>query len=176
MRRIDCLVALAALANSPSALAAEKNAAVSAGLPNLNPQDGKFGDPRKYFIFHKPGVTVEQAEADLSFCWRFLPHGMMRRAPDFVPFGKPEPAEAISYSNGGFGLVGSAIGAIIAGPLERSIRQSRMFRCMTPRGYSRYRVSEDVWNRLNSGDAAASIRLQARIAAGTVPPTPRILP
>lgn len=27
-----------------------------------------------------------------------------------------------------------AIGAIIAGPLERSIRQSRLYRCMVPLG------------------------------------------
>jgi len=70
----------------------------------------------------------------------------------------------------------SAMGRI-AGPLERSIRQSRLYRCMVPRGYARYRTSEDVWKLLNSGSAAPrAIMLQARIAAGPTPPTPRVEP
>ncbi|MDB5710786.1 MAG: hypothetical protein JWL96_2856 [Sphingomonas bacterium] len=146
-------------------------------LPDLAVPADKLGDDRKYIVFHKPGVTVEQARADLSFCWRFLPHGVARQAPGFVPWRKADANRPVRYDGGAYGLVGLAIGAIIAGPLERSIRQSRLYRCMVPRGYARYRTSEDVWKLLNTGSAAPrAIMLQARIAAGPTPPTPKVEP
>lgn len=147
-----------------------------AALPALAAPEKELGDPRKFFLFHKPGVTAQQAEADLGFCWRFLEMGQPRRLPSFVPWRQTPSTQPISYDGGQFGLTGAVVGAMIAGPLERSRRQSRMFRCMVPRGYHRYRTTEAVWKRLNSGDPAGSIRLQAQIAAGPVPPTPRILP
>jgi hypothetical protein len=75
-----------------------------------------------------------------------------------------------------YGLVGVAIMAIISGPLDRSVRQSRMMRCMLPRGYARYRTSESMWKQLNGKDLAQSILVQAKIASGPVPPTERTLP
>ncbi|WP_157218840.1 hypothetical protein [Flavisphingomonas formosensis] len=145
-------------------------------MPDLAVPANELGDDRKYIVFHKPGVTMEQAEADLSFCWRFLPHGVQRTAPSFIPWQQGDATRPVVYSGGSYGLVGAAIGAIIAGPLERSVRQLRLYRCMLPRGYVRYRTSETVWKLLNGDDAARSIRLQARIAAGPVPPTPRADP
>ncbi|MBY8822502.1 hypothetical protein [Sphingomonas colocasiae] len=135
-----------------------------------------LGDARKYVLFHKPGVTAAQAEADLAFCWRFLARGVQRRAPGFVPWHRADAPRQAPYAVNPYGLVGDAIGAIIAGPLDRSVRQSRLYRCMLPRGYVRYRTSETVWKQLNSDDAARSIRLQALIAAGPNPPTPRVAP
>lgn len=169
------LLAGAALASGSSVTLAAP-APAGAGLPDLNVPDGRFGDARKYFILHKPGVTVEQAEADLSFCWRFLPRGASRSVPSFVPWGKTDAPKPIPTGGGQYGLIGVGIAALVAGPINRSLRQSRIFRCMVPRGYARYRTSEALWNELNSSDAARSIHLQALIAAGPVPPTPRILP
>lgn len=143
-------------------------------LPDLAVAPAQLGDARKYWVLHKPGVTAEQAAADLSFCWRFLPRGAQRTLPDFVPWRRATARKKADYSLPQFGLVGVAIGAIIAGPIERSLRQSRLFRCMVPRGYDRYRTSENVWKQLNSDDAAGSIALQARIAASPPPPTPRV--
>jgi hypothetical protein len=147
-------------------------------MPDLAIPAKEFADERKYFILHKPGVTVEQATDDLSFCWRFLPIGAFRSIPAFVPWSRTEGLRKAPTANGfgPYGLVGFAIGAMIAGPLERSKRQSRIFRCMVPRGYGRYRTSEAVWKTMNTGDPAKAIHMQALIAAGPVPPTPRILP
>jgi len=166
------------LAGAPAPVLAQTTspAVTDEALPDLAVAADQLGDDRKYLIFYKPGVTVEQAAADLSFCWQFLPHGVARRAPGFIPWKQADATRQVTYSGGNYGLVGAAIGAIIAGPIERSIRQSRLYRCMVPRGYARYRTSEDVWNLLNSDDQQRSIRLQARIAAGPVPPTPRIQP
>lgn len=175
MKRATFSVVLLACPGTLLAQTAPPPASADEVLPDLAVPAGKLGDDRKYIVFHKPGVTVEQAAADLSFCWRFLPHSVAREAPSFVPWLRGEATRHVSYSNGNYGLVGDAIAAIVAGPVERSIRQSRLYRCMVPRGYARYRTSEDVWKLLNTtDDPARSIRLQARIAAGPVPPTPKV--
>lgn len=157
------------------ASAVAQAAPADGALPDLAVSAKDLGDERKYFVLHRPGVSVARAEADLTFCWRFLARGAQRTAPDFVAWRSGDAARKGIVANGPYGLVGDMIGAIVAGPIERSLRQSRIFRCMVPRGYARYRTSETVWKQLNEGDAAQAIRLQARIAAGAVPPTPRVI-
>jgi hypothetical protein len=59
--------------------------------------------------------------------------------------------------------------------LDRSIRQQVMMRCMLPRGYDRYSVTEVMWKQIHAGDnIPALIDLQAAIASGPVPPTPKV--
>lgn len=150
---------------------------VSEPLPNLNVPEQQWGDDRKYVVLHKAGVRINEAQSDFEFCWRFLPHGVQRRSPSFIPWQQGEATRPVTYDGGAYGLVGLAIGAIIQGPLERSIRQSRLYACMLPRGYKRYRTSEAVWGGLNDdSNPQKSIRLQASIAAGPVPPTARMEP
>lgn len=136
----------------------------------------QLADGRRYFLLHKAGVSFEQAKADLTFCWRFLEIGVPRALPDFVPWKQPTVATPMNYGLPQFGLAGGVARAIIRGPVERGIRQPRMFRCVVSRGYSRYRTSEAIWNRLNTADAPQSISLQAQIAVGPIPPTPQVLP
>lgn len=159
-----------------SVIAAEAREGLTSPLPELAVAPKDLGDEKKYVIFHKAGVTQQEAEADLRFCWRYLRHGVMRRTPTFVPWGKGDPARPVEYNFGAmYGLIGVGIGAIIEGPLERSVRQLRFYSCMLPRGYDRYRTSEAVWNRLNDDDhPERSIILQARVAAGTTPPTAKV--
>lgn len=144
-------------------------------IPDLNVPANDLGDERKFFVFHQAGVSLEQARADLGFCSRYIARGQQRFLPDFVAWQHVDPAKPIP-NNLNYGLVGVAIMAIIDGPIDRSIRQARMMRCMLPRGYARYRTSEALWKQINSDDLATSIELQARIASGRVPPTPRTLP
>ncbi len=150
------------------------NANASDPLPNLTATAHDLADERKYFILHKAGVTIEQAEQDFSFCWRYLPRGVARSTPDFVPWRTSPDIHNATQHGSNFGLVGDVIGAMIAGPIERSMRQSRIFRCMVPRGYRRYRTSEALWKQLNEGDPVRAIHVQARIAAGPVPQTPEV--
>lgn len=143
-------------------------------VPNLAIPVEQLADERKYFILHKPNVSIEEATADFSFCWRFLSVGALQPVPRFIPWGQTPPTKPSDYANNQFGLVGSIMLSIVAGPVQRGIRQSRLIRCMTPRGYLRYRTSEAIWRQLNSDDAKQSISLQAQIAAGPVPPTPEV--
>ncbi len=144
-------------------------------LPSLVASDGKYGNELKFFVFHKQGAGFEAARADIAECTTHTVHGKQLKMPAFVAWeDNDRQAEAVEF-NGSYGLVGLAIYSIIAGPLERSIRQQVMMRCMLPRGYDRYSVTEEKWKQIHEGDnPVALIDLQARIASGPVPPTPKV--
>lgn len=131
----------------------------------------------KHFYFYRPNTSYHEAFADFSECYRFLPvpnaKGLL---PLFAPWDaspgmtivKPPPASQ-------YGLVGDVIGAMVAGPLERRARQSRMRRCMEPRGYQRFPVSEDIWEKIIDNYSSHSIAVQAKIVA-MFPPDAEPLP
>lgn len=45
-------------------------------------------------------------------------------------------------------------------------RQSKMRRCMEPRGYTRYGVAEEIWEKVADMPPAQGIAVQAKIASG----------
>lgn len=145
----------------------------SIAVPDLAVSD--LGDERKFFFFHKQGVSFHDAYADLSFCSRYIARGQQRSLPAFVNWRRADPAAPIPAGTN-YGLMGAAILAIVDGPIDRSIRQTRMMRCMLPRGYARYRTSEALWKKISNMDVRESVAIQARIASGPLPPTPRTLP
>lgn len=165
------------MSSAPQAFARELPPPVESAVavPDLGVAERDLGDERKFFFFHKSGVSFAEAYSDLSFCSQYISRGRQRSLPDFVPWKRSDPATPMS-NNLNYGLVGVAIMAIIDGPIDRSIRQTRMMRCMLPRGYARYRTSEALWKQVNGKDLLASIAAQARIASGPVPPTPRTFP
>lgn len=162
-------VALSAPAQPPSANAA------SVEVPNLAADTERLGNENKFFIFHRPGTTFAEAAADFRFCFRYVHQGMWEAPPAFVPWseGNGLKQREPTYS---FGLIGGLMGAAVQGGLERSIRQINLTSCMLPRGYNRYRISAGMWRELNGKDLEQSILVQAKIASGPVPSTPRVLP
>lgn len=130
----------------------------------------------KYFFLHKPGVSFEQALGDLHDCYPQIVVGASIVTPAFVPWRRTAVARPQVNTGGSYGLVGMAIGAMIAGPLARSYRQMRLGRCMLPRGYGRYPMSKEAWNQLNNGDEEKSISAQARLASGPTPTSTRMVP
>lgn len=144
-------------------------------VPDLVAADGKYGNELKYFVFHKQGASFETARADIAECAVHTVHGRQLKMPAFVAWeDNDRQAEAVEF-NGAYGLVGLAIYSIIQGPLERSIRQQVMMACMLPRGYDRYSVSEPMWKQIHEGDnPGALIDLQATIASGPIPRTPKV--
>ncbi len=176
MRCASVFVVGLVLASSAPLLAQSSPTAAPVVVPDLSAPEKTLGDERKYWVLHKPGVTLEQATKDLQFCWQYVPHGVQRQVPGFVPFRQSDANRPVTYNGGNYGLVGLVIASMIAGPLERSIRQSRMFRCMVPRGYHRYRITEDRWKEIYQAEPQTAIPMLAAIAAGPVPPNPRVLP
>jgi hypothetical protein len=171
--RIGILFALTLGAASPLwAQAGAPPDPATIALPDMTPtrDPGVIRDGWKHFYFHKAGVGYAEAYADFAECYRFLPvAGMSPALPAFSPWTEPLVLRPIPPSTGQFGLVGVAIGAMVAGPLERRAHQARMRRCLEPRGYVRYPLREEVWAALIDDYSRQSIALQALAASGPAP-------
>jgi hypothetical protein len=143
--------------------------------PDISADRQPLGNEKKFFVFHRPSTSLEEALSDLRFCFRYTAQEMWSPPPDFVPWDDAQASEKREAVNS-YGVVGAMLGAAVQGGLERSVRQINMTACMLPRGYNRYRVSERMWQTLNGKDVARAIKMQAQIASGPVPSTPKVVP
>lgn len=144
-------------------------------LPDLTADTKELGDARKYVVFHKPGISYEDALRDMTACARHSNRSAARKTDYFVPRGRDDKGNPVVYDGGNFGLVGAVLASIIDGPIERSVRQTTMIRCMTPRGYTRYRAAKDQWQEIFE-KRDDWVQVAAVIASGPVPPTPEAKP
>lgn len=132
------------------------------------------GDPKvhaagnEYFYFHKPGVTFQQAYADVSDCFRYLPTGEFLTVPGFAPWHEANQRKDIPRQNQ-YGLVGVAVASMIAGPLERGLQNAKLRRCLEPRGYVRYAVPAATYKAIFSGPAETTIGVLSKLASGPQP-------
>ena len=124
-------------------------------------------DGWKYFYFYRPDTSYEEAYADLAECYRFLPVANTDSSlPMHVAWNDaPEATRESGATGSTYGLVGAGIGALVAGPIERRSFQSRMRRCMEPRGYDRYPLTREVWEQVIDDYSQRSIAVQAKIVA-----------
>ena len=130
----------------------------------------ELGNENKFFVFHRENTSFAEAEADLRFCMRYIHQPIFPVPPSYVPWVEKANPEGKPPINGGI------IGGMVVSGVQRSLRQSNMMRCMLPRGYARYRVSEGLWREINYRDLESSTIVQAGIASGPVPSTPRSHP
>lgn len=144
-------------------------------VPDIAAFGSELSDERKFFLFHKPGTTFEQAFADLSFCYTHLPGGTEIALPSFVPW-VVRPSDKGWQPAPNYGLVGAVTGALLRDRDYDAPSRLNMLRCMGPRGYARYRISRGYWVEINKAGPERSLAVQARIASGPVPSTPRIVP
>jgi len=120
----------------------------------------------KFFYFYGPGVSYEQAYADFSDCYRFLgASDADPSVPTFVPWTENTPVQK-RFSTPSYGVAGNLLITALAGPYIRQITVMRMRRCMEPRGYIRYPMTEDAWNAMVDKYSNASIAVQAKLASG----------
>lgn len=168
---------LAALAGGAAAAPAQVAAPpdpATVTLPDMTPtrDPGVIREGWKHFYFHRAGVSYAEAYADFAECYRFLPGpGIMGASlPTNRPWVEPiaPPAERPVTPNN-FGIAGAIALAIVSGPLERRDHQSRLRRCMEPRGYARYPLREEIWRQLIDDYSERSIALQAKAASGPAP-------
>ena len=138
-------------------------------VPDIKGDTRPLGNEKKFFVFHRDATSFAEAKADIRFCMRYINQTMFPPIPDYIPWDERAPAGATPRYAG-------IIGQIVVDGVARSLRQSNIMRCMLPRGYARYRISEQLWRELNYRDLESSILVQAKIASGPTPPTPRTLP
>ena len=156
-------------------VAAQSPSTDQAALPDISqPPSGSPG--WKYFFLHKPGIGLDEALRDFRDCYPQIEVGDGLITPAFVPWRRADAARPQVITGGSYGLVGIAIASMLMGPINRSFRQMRLARCMLPRGYSRYPLSKEVWQQINSGDQERSIMVQAKMASGPAPTSARMIP
>ncbi|WP_416906959.1 MAG: hypothetical protein ACMVO5_07805 [Polymorphobacter sp.] len=121
----------------------------------------------KYFVFRKEGVSFAAAHADLADCFRFLkPTGWAdARLPRFVPWRRSMTVETATVMSP-YGLVGDLMLGAVEGTLARRDRQSRLRRCMEPRGYVRLGIAEATFEGIFASPPEQAIGILARIASG----------
>jgi hypothetical protein len=187
------LAALAA-ALSTEALAADAVATpseVAAQIVAYRPAAEDQGHFNKYFFFHKPGVSLEAASADLQECWGYasglvLSPGLPSHVP---PPGSAAPAitsRSITnppglYRPGGIkdftaGATSAVVLALIGPAAVRAVGAANLRKCMGFKGYGRYGLSKSLWETLNPKDGPRAIALQAEVAAGPAPAQESLVP
>lgn len=126
------------------------HAAATAALPDLAvaPRPGDADNYDKYYYFHRDGTDVAEAWADISEC-DALASGISYRAN-----GGPLSTGYYASQYGIGGVVGGVVGSIAADMIygsakRRAIRRVNMRNCMGFKGYDRYGLSKDVWERFN---------------------------
>ena len=144
----------------------------------------KAKDYEKYFYFHRPDTSFDQAYADVTEC-DSLGSGInyYMRADDWAIQN-----QAAQY--GAAGLVGGMIGSMLADAIFGSAERRKKKRinvrnCMYYKGYDRYGLEKSLWkefhfeeglSRENAEDREAALKQQARVASGPAPTTEVLVP
>ena len=150
-------------------------------MPNISftPTPGDARDFDKYFFFHRPDTDFAAAYADLRECDRYS--GGVRYMAGY------------QSPTGGMGgalpaLIGESHRQAIAegqvvGPTQRRRRRVNMRTCMEFKGYGTYGIPKPLWLAFNFDEKTESVegaerqhylQLQARVASGPAPQTPRL--
>lgn len=158
---------LSILVAAGAAPAAEAEApAESAFLAYRPAADESF---MRHFFFHRPGVALEEARADLAECRTYASSAMLwPREPKSVP---PDPKVLPPDVSGGpLGpLVGGIAFGLVEGGERSKISAANMRKCMGFKGYARYGLSDELWKQLNAGTPEEALLRQARLASGGPP-------
>jgi len=178
IRSSNIVLAATFLASSTGVLAAAPAEAVlpppfeEVSVPTILGGPAVEAEGWKYFYFWKSSISYADAYADFYDCYRFLPvpnaaYGKLA----FTPWvNEPHLTPRRDHTEAGkFGLVGDVVGSMVAGPLERRLRQSRMRRCLEPRGYLRFPASKEVWEKILNNYSVESIAVQAKLASSGRP-------
>lgn len=128
----------------------------------------------KYFYFNRAGTNYVEAWSDLIDC-DLLASGLSSGVgyqPVYYPY-----AGTMAGAVGG--AIGNAMAAAIFGSAEkRRVRRVNMRRCMHYKGYQRYGLEKELWQKFNfeegfsmtdAPERSAKLGQQALVAAGPKP-------
>ncbi len=149
-------------------------------MPKLDytPDPTVAADFDKYFFFHRPDTSFDQAYADITEC-DSLASG--------INFYMGADSAAISSAMSQYGMlaggIGGALGGLMADAIfgsaeRRRIKRINLRNCMFYKGYDRYGLEKELWqafhfeeglSRENAKDREAALLKQARVASGPKP-------
>lgn len=168
-----------ALADSASpfgvaSLTADEVAAVPRPSIAFTATGAEAKDFDKYYVFHRPATDLATAYADLVEC-----DGYARGLQSEIPYEKG----AIPVYGFDGGIIGATIGSAMADAVHgsaarRRLRRVNMRACMHFKGYDRYGLPKETWERFNFEEGLRSISeerrkifliQQAMVSSGAVP-------
>ncbi len=130
----------------------------------------------KYYAFHRAGTDFATAYSDLMEC-----DGYARGLQDGIGnFSMPYiPGQSVLAAGLGGAIGGAMVQAIFGSGEKRRLRRVNMRTCMNFKGYDRYGLSKEVWEKFNFEEGlsgldevkrTALLRQQALVASqGTMP-------
>jgi hypothetical protein len=143
----------------------------SVTVPDVTPSN----DPKvreegyKFYYFHNANVSYAEAHQDLAECRAYLPVGGGTQVQGFIPFGENYNRPVYVGTPIFPGLFTNVMASIIVPKMERGVASNKMRRCMGTRGYDRFAIPEVTWDKLNNGDEAQLLLMQAKLASGPKP-------
>lgn len=142
-------------------------------------------DYEKYFFFHRPDTSFSVAYADVLEC---------DSPSSGINIYLGVDSNSIAAASAQYGLAAGVIGGAIAGVMmdaifgsaeRRKARRVRMRNCMFFKGYDRYGLAKDLWQKFNfeeglskenAEDRSRALLMQARVASGPKPQTEALQP
>ncbi len=132
----------------------------------------------KYFFFHRQGTDFSRAYADIIEC-----DSLASGINFYMGANDAAIASAMSQYGALAGGIGGAIGGLMADAIfgsaeRRRIKRINLRNCMFYKGYDRYGLEKDLWqkfhfeeglSRENAEDRKAALLKQARVASGPKP-------
>jgi hypothetical protein len=148
-------------------------------MPDLvyTPDPAIAADFDKYFFFHRPDTSFDQAYADITEC------DSLASGINFYMGGNDAIMQNAIMQYGAAGAIGGALGGLMADAIfgsaeRRRIKRVNLRNCMFYKGYDRYGLKKDLWqefhfeeglSRENAKDREAALLKQARVASGPKP-------
>jgi len=151
-------------------------AAISLPALDFTPSPDLAKDFDKYYHFHRADTDFRTALADTRDC-----DGLSRGLSS--PYGNSQVPYPYAGTVGGAvgGVIGNLMVAAIFGSAQkRASRRVNMRRCMFFKGYQRYGLPKDVWQKFNFEEGLSSVEenkrqvylmQQAKAASGLAPRT-----
>jgi hypothetical protein len=136
------------------------------------PDEKVMKESNKFFFFYRTNTSFEQAFTDLHFCTQFTRATDPLLLPAFVPWGEKGQRPVREPGPNPYGLVGELIVELLKSDVAGEYI-NKMRRCMEPRGYIRYPMTETSWKEVHPKNGEQqSLFMQAKLASGKEPELP----
>lgn len=164
----------------PAAMVAEIPDAAQLTMPALafagTPADALDYD--KFFFFHRAETSFADAYSDIKEC-----DALSSGISVYMGGGSAATSAAMAQYGIGAGAIGGAIGGLIADAIfgsaeRRKTRRINLRNCMGFKGYQRYGLNRDLWEKFNFEEGMGrksdkvrenALQLQALVASGPRP-------
>ncbi|BDI60400.1 hypothetical protein [Qipengyuania nanhaisediminis] len=142
---------------------------------SVNPKDYE-----KYFYFHRPETSFDEAYADILEC-----DSLGSGINIYMGADSSSIASAMTQYGVAAGAIGGLVGSVLADAIFGSAERRKMKRinirqCMFYKGYDRFGLEKDLWQefhfeeghgRKDEDERIAALEMQARVASGPRPTT-----